>query len=40
MAMGYSELPNEMIRAVNGVDYAYRDTGGDGLGVLIGCGSR
>jgi len=34
MAMGYSELPNEMIRAVNGVDYAYRDTGGDGPGVV------
>jgi pimeloyl-ACP methyl ester carboxylesterase len=28
MATGYSELPNELISAANGVDYAYRDTGG------------
>src|SRR5215469_12308857 len=28
MATGYSELRNELVRAVNGVDYAYRDTGG------------
>jgi len=30
MAEGYSELPNERVRAANGVDYAYRDTAGDG----------
>jgi pimeloyl-ACP methyl ester carboxylesterase len=28
MAKGYSELPNELVSAANGVDYAYRDTGG------------
>jgi pimeloyl-ACP methyl ester carboxylesterase len=28
MATGYSELRNELVRAANGVDYAYRDTGG------------
>ena len=28
MAGGYSELANERISAANGVDYAYRDTGG------------
>jgi len=28
MAKGYSELPNERVGAANGVDYAYRDTGG------------
>ena len=32
MAEGYSELANERISAVNGVDYAYRDTGGAGEG--------
>jgi hypothetical protein len=30
MAEGYSELPNERVSAANGVDYAYRDTAGDG----------
>src|SRR5215469_8899519 len=30
MANGYSQLPNELVSAANGVDYAYRDTGGDG----------
>ena len=29
MAGGYSELRNELVSAANGVDYAYRDTGGD-----------
>jgi pimeloyl-ACP methyl ester carboxylesterase len=29
MAEGYSELPNERVSAANGVDYAYRDTGGE-----------
>jgi len=28
MANGFSELPNEVVSAANGVDYAYRDTGG------------
>jgi pimeloyl-ACP methyl ester carboxylesterase len=28
MANGYSELRNEVVSAANGVDYAYRDTGG------------
>ncbi len=28
MATGYAELANELVRAANGVDYAYRDTGG------------
>jgi pimeloyl-ACP methyl ester carboxylesterase len=28
MATGYSELRNELVRAANGVDYVYRDTGG------------
>jgi len=23
----YSRLPNELVRAANGIDYAYRDTG-------------
>ena len=32
MAEGYSELPNRLISAADGVDYAYRDTGGGGEG--------
>ena len=28
MATGYSGLPNELVSAANGVDYAYRDSGG------------
>ena len=32
MAEGYSELANEHISAANGIDYAYRDTGGAGDG--------
>ena len=28
MAKGYSELANQLVSAANGVDYAYRDTGG------------
>src|ERR1700731_3310917 len=28
MAEGYSELANETASAANGIDYAYRDTGG------------
>ena len=34
MAEGYSELANETVGAANGVDYAYRDTGGGSEGVL------
>jgi pimeloyl-ACP methyl ester carboxylesterase len=30
MAQGYSELANELVSAANGVEYAYRDTGGEG----------
>jgi len=32
MTEGYSELANETIKAANGIDYAYRDTGGAGDG--------
>ena len=36
MATGYSELRNDMVSAANGVDYAYRDTGGgDGAVPLV-----
>jgi pimeloyl-ACP methyl ester carboxylesterase len=35
MATGYSELRNEMVSGANGVDYAYRDTGGDGAVPLV-----
>src|SRR5215831_18537447 len=36
MATGYSELGNETLSAANGVDYAYRDTGGgDGTVPLV-----
>jgi len=36
MATGYSELPNEVVSAANGVDYAYRDTrGGDGAAPVV-----
>jgi len=28
MAIGYSQLANERVRAANGIDYGYRDTGG------------
>jgi pimeloyl-ACP methyl ester carboxylesterase len=37
MAKGYSELANELVSAPNGVDYAYRDTGGgeDGLPLVL-----
>jgi pimeloyl-ACP methyl ester carboxylesterase len=34
MAEGYSELANETVGAANGIDYAYRDTGGRSEGVL------
>ena len=38
MAEGYSELANERVSAANGVDYAYRDTGGgheDGAPLIL-----
>ncbi len=36
MAQGYSGLPNERVSAANGVEYAYRDTGGqDGLPLVL-----
>ena len=37
MAKGYSELANELVSAANGVNYAYRDTGGgeDGLPLVL-----
>jgi pimeloyl-ACP methyl ester carboxylesterase len=37
MAKGYSELANELVSAADGVDYAYRDTGGgeDGLPLVL-----
>jgi pimeloyl-ACP methyl ester carboxylesterase len=35
MAKGYSELPNEVLSAVSGIDYAYRDTGGGEGGLPL-----
>ena len=35
MAEGYSELANQAISAANGIDYAYRDTGGEGKVPLV-----
>jgi pimeloyl-ACP methyl ester carboxylesterase len=35
MAKGYSELRNELVTAANGVDYAYRDAGGEGEVPLV-----
>ena len=35
MGNGYSELPNQLVSAANGVDYAYRDTGGGGDGLPL-----
>ena len=35
MATSYSKLRNEMVSAANGVDYAYRDTGGGGAVPLV-----
>jgi pimeloyl-ACP methyl ester carboxylesterase len=36
MAKGYSELANQLVRAANGVEYAYRDTGGgEGMVPLV-----
>jgi pimeloyl-ACP methyl ester carboxylesterase len=35
MAKGYSELRNELVSAANGVGYAYRDTGGGGVPLVL-----
>ncbi len=36
MGTAYSELPNELVSAANGIDYAYRDTGaGEGAVPLV-----
>jgi pimeloyl-ACP methyl ester carboxylesterase len=35
VATSYTELPNELVSAANGVDYAYRDTGGEGGVPLV-----
>jgi pimeloyl-ACP methyl ester carboxylesterase len=35
MAEGYSELANQVVKAANGIDYAYRDTGGEGGAPLV-----
>lgn len=32
---GYAELPNEQVSAPNGIEYAYRDTGGEGGTPLV-----
>jgi hypothetical protein len=35
MADDYAKLPNELVTALNGVHYAYRDTGGGDGGVPL-----
>ena len=35
MAEGYSQLANQAVSAANGIDYAYRDTGGREGGVPL-----
>ena len=35
MLTSYSSLPNKLISAPNGVDYAYRDTGGGGAPLVL-----
>ena len=30
----YSGLPNKAVSAADGIDYAYRDTGGEAVGVF------
>jgi hypothetical protein len=35
MAKGYSELANERVSVAEGIDYAYRDTGGEGMVPLV-----
>ena len=39
MGTAYSELPNELVSAANGIDYAYRDTGGGGTRCRWSCSS-
>jgi hypothetical protein len=31
----YAGLPNNVVKAANGVSYAYRDTGGEGAVPLV-----
>ena len=35
MSSPYSGLPNQLVKAANGIEYAYRDTGGEGSGVPL-----
>jgi pimeloyl-ACP methyl ester carboxylesterase len=35
VATSYAELPNELVSAANGVEYAYRDTGGGQVPVVL-----
>ena len=35
MAKGYAELANERVSAANGIEFAYRDTGGGEGGVPL-----
>ena len=35
MATSYAELPNELVSAANGVEYAYRDTGGGEVPLVL-----
>ena len=35
MAATYAELPNKVVSAANGVDYAYRDTGDGGVPLVL-----
>jgi pimeloyl-ACP methyl ester carboxylesterase len=39
MSRGYSELRNQLVCAADGVDYAYRDTGGRASGCRWSCTS-
>jgi hypothetical protein len=35
MAATYSELPNKLVSAANGVDYAYREAGGGTVPLVL-----
>ncbi|MFF7474095.1 alpha/beta fold hydrolase [Streptomyces sp. NPDC008092] len=35
MTGSYAALPNRVVSAGNGIDYAYRDTGGDGVPLVL-----
>jgi len=35
VAATYSELPNKLVRAANGIDYAYRDAGDGGVPLVM-----